>query len=166
MWDMAGGIIAHLHMGSLALKTVCSRAVKCLYVPYKLVINLVSVFLPYFNQKKEKKYLWYYVSVNYLYSNPSLLFLLSWHGNKSYSMSHYTEWTGMKELVPLSDYTSTNWDELSRPSPNWMAVITIDGDNENVRGLNSILNNKKQKQHMAMEKVSKKWSCSLIWKIA
>lgn len=81
-------------------------------------------------------------------------------------MSHYPEWTGMKELVPLSDYTSTIWDELSRASPNWMAVITIDGDNENMGGLNSILNNKKQKQHMAMEKVSKKWSCSLIWKIA
>lgn len=45
-----------------------------------------------------------------------------------------------------------------------MAVITIDGYKENMRGLNSVLNNKKEKQHMALGKVSKKMNCSLIWK--
>lgn len=121
-------------------------------------------FFPLFLTTKGKKNLWYYVSVNYVYSNPSLIFVLSWHGNKTHCLGHYPEWTGMKEFVPLSDYTS--WDKLSRASPNWMAVITIDGDKENMRGLNSILNNKKEEQHMVLEKVSKKSSCSLIWKTA
>jgi len=42
----------------------------------------------------------------------------------------------------------------------------MDEEKENRRGLNRILNNEKKKQHMALEKMRKKLSCSLIWKKA
>lgn len=60
-----------------------------------------------------------------MYLNISLVFLLSWQGNKSHSRGQYSEWTSMKEFVTLSNYTS--WYKLSRTSQNQTAV---DGDKE------------------------------------